>query len=469
MRWRLLAAFIGVTFVVLAAQDIPLSIFVRGVERDRVVASLQRDAFVIGGVAEEVLSGEADSEAEAAEVQATVELYGARQGTDVVIVDVDAVAIAASRNTERIGRSYSDRDEVTAALAGTPTSGESTSAELDTEVVYVAVPVLSGTRIVGAVWMAQPASVVDDEVGTTVRGIAVVALISLVGAGVAALFVSATITRPLERLRDTTERIAQGDLDTRAANDEGPPEVRHLADSFNTMTDQLSRLLERQRSFAGDASHQLRTPLTALRLQLEQAAGLVDRDPTGARGRLEAADVEIERLQRLVQGLLMLARAEQTTIAPTPVDASTILEERVDMWSSLAAERDVRVLHTSRPGTFIMGVPDALEQILDNLLDNAIHIVPMGSEIEVTLDSPSSSDRTVTLSVLDRGPGMTQEQLASARDRFWRSPDAPYTGSGLGLAIVEQLAAACGGSIDLSNRSGGGLSVAVHFPAARLA
>ncbi|MEN9504202.1 MAG: hypothetical protein RI958_128 [Actinomycetota bacterium] len=468
MRWRLMAAFVGVTFVVLAAQDVPLAIFVRGVERDRAVASLQRDAFVLGGAAEDLLSGEADGADGAdagAELQSTVDLYAARDGTDVVIVDAAGVAVVASNGTARIGRDYSTVTEVTRALGGVPVSGESTSAELATEAVYVAVPVLSGTRVAGAVWLAQPSSSIDEEAGNTVRGIVVVALISLIGAGVAALFVSTTITRPLERLRDTTERIANGDLDTRAANDEGPPEVRHLAESFNLMTGQLSRLLDQQRSFAGDASHQLRTPLTALRLQLEQAAALVDQDPVGARARLEAADGEIERLQRLVQGLLMLARAEQSSVAPSTVDAGAVVAERCDMWASLAAERGIAVRCAAVSGTHVLAVPHALEQILDNLLDNAINIVPVGTEIDVALDVPATTDRTVGLRVLDRGPGMTADQLAHARDRFWRAPDSPYTGSGLGLAIVDQLARACGGSVELDDRPGGGLAVTVHLPA----
>lgn len=466
MRWRLLAAFVGVTFVVLLAQDIPLALFVRGVERDRAEASLQRDAFVLGGAAENLLSGEAGDDATPDELQATVELYAAREGTDVIIVDINGFAIAASGDPDRIGRNFIEQAELTTALAGAPTSGETTSDDLGFDVVYVSVPVLSGARVVGAVSLAQPASVVDGKASDTVRGIAIVALISLAGAAVAALFVSTTITRPLERLRDTTERIAQGDLESRAVNNEGPPELRNLANSFNTMTDQLRRLLEQQRSFAGDASHQLRTPLTALRLQLEQAADLVNTDPAGTRVRLEAADVEIERLQRLVQGLLMLARGERSALAPSPIDAGAVVAERAETWSSLAAERNIDVRCTARAGVTVMAVTDALEQVLDNLLDNAINMAPPGSEIEVTLDEPTPPNRFVALHVRDSGPGMTPDQLAHARDRFWRAPDAPHTGSGLGLAIVDHLAAACGGSVSLANRPAGGLDVAVFFPTA---
>jgi signal transduction histidine kinase len=107
-------------------------------------------------------------------------------------------------------------------------------------------------------------------------------------------------------------------------------------------------------------------------------------------------------------------------------------------------------------------VPHALEQIIDNLLDNAISIVGDGTAIEVAVDR--SAPATVTVHVLDRGPGMTEAQLADALDRFWRAPDATHQGSGLGLAIVDHLARASGGSVALTNRPGGGLDVAVRLP-----
>jgi signal transduction histidine kinase len=259
--------------------------------------------------------------------------------------------------------------------------------------------------------------------------------------------------------------VAAGDLASRAANDEGPPEVRQLADSFNTMTGRVNELLDQQRAFAGDASHQLRTPLTALRLQLERAGDMIGTDPDGARERIEAASAETERLQRLVEALLMLARAERTTMAAEPVDVGVAVAERVEMWAPLALERGITV-HAApaatTTGTMATAVPHALEQIIDNLLDNAISIVGDGTAIEVAVDR--SAPATVTVHVLDRGPGMTEAQLAHALDRFWRAPDATHQGSGLGLAIVDHLARASGGSVALANRPGGGLDVAVRLP-----
>ena len=467
MRLRLLAAFVGVALVILAAQDIPLARFVRGVERDRLLASLERDAFVIGGVAESTLRGDADADPE--QLQSSVELYQARNGADVVVTDDAGAAVVVSEDADRVGDDFSTRPEIAQALAGSPVTGERFSATLGYDLAYVAVPVRSGPTVVGAVRLTYPASVIDDRAGETVRGIALVALISLIGAGVAALFMASTITRPILRLQRTTERVTAGDLTARAATDEGPPEVRRLAGSFNTMTDRVKELLDQQRSFAGDASHQLRTPLTALRLQLERAGEMIDGDPEGARRRIEAAGAETERLQRLVEGLLMLARADRSGATTAPVDVGATLHERVEMWAPLALERELFVraaLTVPSSGPVALAVPQALEQIIDNFLDNAIGIVPAGTIIELSLTESTDADgRWVSVHVLDQGPGMTAEQLDQARDRFWRAADAPHQGSGLGLAIVDHLARASGGMLLLANRPGGGLDAAVRLRA----
>lgn len=454
MRWRLLAAFIGVTIVILAAHDIPLASYLRTVERERLVAGLERDAFLLASSAERVLNDDAAT----ADLQTSIDVYANRTGAEVVVTDAAGGAIAVSGASDRVGTSYANRPEIATAVTGTPASGERYSETLGGSLVYVAVPVRSGVDVVGAVRISYPASVVDERAGEKVRGLVTVAAISLLGAAVAAVFMAATITGPLSRLERSTEAVAAGDLTTRADERDGPPEVRRLARSFNTMTGQVDQLLQQQRSFAGDASHQLRTPLTGLRLQLERAGELLDRDVEGARARIEAAGEETERLQRLVEGLLLLARSERSTMAADPVDVSGVVSERVDTWAPLADERGIAIRCLIEPRVRGRAVPHALEQIVDNLLDNAIAVVPDRSTIDVAVTAPTAEDPGhCVVTVADRGPGMTDDQLVHAFDRFWRATDAPHEGSGLGLAIVDHLARAGGGSVSLACRDGGGL------------
>lgn len=456
MRWRLVAVFVGIILVVLIAHDVPLASHLRQVERERIITALERDAFTIAGRAEEAL--EADAALSNAGLQAMVDEYTAGSEGRVIITDIEGTAMVVSDEEARAGTSYASRPEIALALDGSPSSGTRFSNTLGLELLYVAVPVLSGPEVRGAVRITYPADVVGERVERRVRGLLVVAAISLVTAAIAAVVLSGTVTRPLRRLRDATDRAAQGDLSVRAPTDEGPPEIRDLASAFNTMSERISGLLDQQRAFTGDASHQLRTPLTALRLRLEQAADIAESNPPEAKVRIEAANAEVERLQRMVEGLLALSRAEGRRAALVTADVAAVARERHEIWESLAEESGVALEIEGDQTAPARVAPGALEQIVDNYIDNALTVSPPGTTITIDVRSSGSE---VVLAVLDQGPGMSAEQLEHAFDRFWRAPDAPAGGSGLGLAIVDQLARASGGTAAVRSRPGGGLVASV--------
>jgi signal transduction histidine kinase len=208
----------------------------------------------------------------------------------------------------------------------------------------------------------------------------------------------------------------------------------------------------------------LRTPLTALRLQLERAAAMVEHDPDGARERIEAASEETERLQRLVQGLLMIARSDGTAPASEVIDVTAMVRERADVWAPLVEQRGVQLRTAAADGLHANAVPNALEQIIDNYVDNALGVAADGDTITITALRQHGS---VGVHVIDEGPGMKPEHLEHAFDRFWRAPDAPHGGSGIGLAVVQHLAQLSGGTVDLSNRTDrSGLDASVMLPLA---
>ena len=464
MKWRLLLAFTGLLTMVLVAQDVPLFNYLRDVETERLLASLERDAFVLAGASEDLLSNESDP-GSATDLQQTIDDYSKRQGARVVITDRTGRVVVATDPTDLPGDDFSNRPEIASALTGVVVAGERVSNTAGEPLVYVAVPVLSGTDVEGAVRITFRAAVIDDRTQEKSRGLLLVFVISLSGAVLAALFMASGITSPLSRLRRSTERLAAGDFDERADEGYGPPEVRSLARSFNSMTERISRLVDKQRAFAGDASHQLRTPLTALRLQLERAGAMLENDPAGARERIEAASEETERLQRLVEGLLLIARSDGTALSTAVVDVSAMVQERADVWSPLAEEKGVRLLTAAAPGLHASAVPNGLEQIIDNYVDNALGVADAGNTITITA---VRQHEMIGIHVMDEGPGMDPEHLAHAFDRFWRAPDAPHGGSGLGLAIVQHLAQLSGGQAALHNRSDRtGLDASVLLPAAR--
>ena len=257
----------------------------------------------------------------------------------MVVTDAAGRVVATAGATEvENGDDLATQPEVATALQATPATGRSGDS------VAIAVPVLAGATPVGVVMVSTDDDEIDDRAADRTRGLLVVAGISLLAAAVAAVFMAGSVTGPLRRLRASTERVAGGDFSEQADDLHGAPELRALAGSFNTMTGRLAGLVEQQRRFAGDASHQLRTPLTALRLQLERATGLVEQRPAEALQILGDAEREIERLQRLIDGLLTLARADATRPAPREaIDVSAIVAERAAVWAPLAEEQGVHV------------------------------------------------------------------------------------------------------------------------------
>ena len=464
MKWRLMLAFAGLIAMVLIAQDVPLASYLRRVESERLLAELQSHAFLLAGAAEDVLSGETSGSA--ADLQSTIQFYAASEGAYVVVVDSDGLLVESSDPNDELGQPFanSNRPEFAIALDGETSSGHRSSIDAGGELVYVAVPVRSGTSVVGVVRITFPADAINQRADEKVRGLFLVGLISMLAAVLAAIVIANTIASPLRRLQRSTEHLAAGDFTQRAIDDEGPSEVRSLARSFNAMTQRIATLVGTQRAFVGDASHQLRTPLTALRLQLERAAEMVDNDPDGARERLEAASEETERLQRLVEGLLMIARSDGSRPTLEQIDVSALVQERAEVWGPFAEERGVQLRIESVNGLLAMTVPHALEQIIDNYVDNAMTVAGAGDTITI---SATPQPHSVSVRVIDEGPGMPPEHLARAFDRFWRAPDAPHGGSGIGLAVAHHLAQLSGGSVELRNRSDrSGLIASVDLPIA---
>ncbi len=459
MRNRLLLLLVGVVALVLAIHDIPLAAHLERVETDRLATKLERDAFILAGRVEEAL--DAGTAGEEPALAALVRRYASEEGVRVVIVDSSATGVVGSDDAA-LDEDFSNRPEIESALVqGQPQTGDRFSQTLGENLFFVAVPVLSGIDRVGAVRITAPQRVIDERVNNRVRGLLFVALLSLlIAVGVAWVF-ARSVTRPMRRLQLATDRLAAGQLDTRADNSIGPPEVRGLATSFNSMAGRLGQLVERQRAFAGTASHQLRTPLTALRLRLEQVAQQVEHDPATTRA-VDAALIETDRLHRMIEGLLALSRAEDTAVGPVEVDVARIARERVAHWAPLAAERAITMEIDAPASVPAIAVGGAVEQIVDNLVDNALDASPDGSSLRVTV---VPGLHVVELHVIDEGAGLSDEDREQAFQRFWRGSDATPGGSGLGLAIVHQLVAASDGTTELDRAPSGGIDAVVRFRA----
>jgi signal transduction histidine kinase len=377
--------------------------------------------------------------------------FTTQAGGEVAIFDRSGNNLAPASNTSL--------DDFAAAIrrarAGQPATGEING------LAYVVEPVGANAGPHGAVLVARPDGSVDHRVRLF--------WLALVGIGVAVLGASTLMSRrlarwavdPLDRLERHAMDLGHGELTVRSAITAGPPEVIALARTFNEMAAQLDELVSSQRRFVADASHQLRTPLTALRLRLEN---LDPDDPTLVAATRDAALQESARLTRVVDGLLVLARAEGHRPEREPVDVASVLEQRREAWGPLAAERGVDLRHQRNGHATAAIVPEHLEQILDNLIDNALDATPPGRAVVLR---HAQNHEGIEIHVTDEGRGMTDAEREHAFDPFWRSTEGQDGHTGLGLAIVEQLTRASGGTATLERAHAGGLDAVVRFPAAK--
>ncbi|MGD0274255.1 MAG: ATP-binding protein [Gaiellaceae bacterium] len=443
MTKRLLLTYLGLAVLVLAVLEVPLGIVNGRNERNDLVTRVERDASFLASFAEDALENKTQPRA----LGVAASEYSSHSGARVVIVNLEGVAIIDTDPPVGGPRTFATRPEIIAALHGKVKTGTRYSKTLHENLLYVAVPASSGVKVTGAVRITYSTAQVDARIRRYWLMLLAIGGIVLVAAALAGLRFARWVSAPLGRLENVAADAGAGDLGVRAA-EEGPPEVRSLAATFNHMIGELEQLVRSQEEFVADASHQLRTPLTALRLRLENIGAEV---AESGRADLERALEEVERLSRLVDGLLALARAEVSP--PERVDLAALVAERTEAWSALTEERRVR-LEISVQGTALVG-RDRLGQALENLLANALAVSPEGSAITI---SGSEGE----LHVLDQGPGMTAEERERAFDRFWRGGKAG-AGSGLGLPIVKRLIETDGGTVELREAPGGGLDAVIHL------
>lgn len=454
MTRRLILTYVTLTAVALLLLAAPLGITFARREHDRLLFDAERGSDTIAAMIDDPL------EAHTPLPSSSIDASAHQMRAHVVIVNALGVVLVDSAEPGNVGHSLAKVKDIQIALKGTRASGRTELEPNDAVVAYSTVPTTSDGIVDGAVRVTYPTATLDERVRDVwlqlgLLCLAVLAAVVLVGAVIAR-----GITRPLRRLEHATDQLGRGDLAIRLNEDDGPEELRRVAGTFNRMAVQLSDLIESQTQFVANASHQLRSPLTALRLRLEN----LDADAAESdRASIRAASGEVARMSRLIDGLLLLASDVAHREFVQPVDVAAVARDRVAGWNDVAAEHDVDIILDAPPTAFAETLPSAPEQLLDNLIDNALNAAPWHTTITVVVRHRGSK---VEVSVLDEGPGLDAESRARAFDRFWRAPNAYAGGTGLGLAIVRQLAEASGGTTRLDARPDGGLAAEVTLPAA---
>ena len=321
-----------------------------------------------------------------------------------------------------------------------------------------AAPVLAGGNAAGAVRITQPMAALQAGVRRTLAGVVAIGIGGLAAGLIIAVVLAGSLSRPLRRLAGAASQLGAGDLSVRAGRESGSREIEEMARSFDEMADRLETLVRAQREFAANASHQLRTPLTGMKLRLEAAAAKASPE---VRKDLEAAERETDRLTTIVERLLMLAKRAETGAASSASDLGAAAERAASRWADRVAGAGGTL--ERRGAGALASVDDAdVDQILDNLIDNALRYAPGSIAVET-----SANGARALIAVEDRGPGIAADERSRVTERFYRGRGAAAGGSGLGLAIVRELAERWGGEVEVLAAGGSaGTRVEVRIPLA---
>ncbi|MEV7188355.1 HAMP domain-containing sensor histidine kinase [Kitasatospora sp. NPDC093102] len=470
MRTRLLGILIALMLCVLAALGLPLAAAVAAAEQTKVVVDRLDDAARLAqdlptsGAADSARKGEPEpapgdlsrQRAIDAEVRRYHDLYGVRLG----IFQRDGVPIAAAPDDWRVPSGGWGAQAFQEALDGRrshdppqvwPWTPDRT--------IIVAAPVVRDGDVVAVVLSESPTEALRTRVLHKWLVIGGGEAAAMIVAVLLAVRLTEWVLRPVRTLDRATHDIATGRMAARVAPGGGPPELQRLARSFNEMADHVVLAMDQQKAFVADASHQLRNPLSALLLRVE-LLGL--ELPEGHEEELSGVREEGARLARVLDDLLGLATAEHARPEPERTDLAELTLARVDAWRPVAEQRGIGLRWDGPALAIGMADPIGFGSALDAVVDNALKFSPAGSEVRVRVAVRRDE---VAVTVTDAGPGLTEDELSRAGDRFWRSPrHQNVDGSGLGLSIARTLLAAGGGSLGFAPVEPTGLAVTLAVP-----
>lgn len=456
LRTRLLLTFVG---LILAGFTLLALLAGRQISAGTVedfASSLGEQAEIIADVLHEPVEESLEHDGSLAQLGGILQTYAQQTEATVVLVDRNGRFAASSSGEE----TETDTPEIRDALTG------SVSNDTRGSTAYAAAPVWEDGRVIAAVQLAAPLSAAQSLVVQRWLGLAAAVLGVTIVAGLAAFWLSTTLTRPLAQLQQAANQVAQGNFSQRLPATR-QDEIGDVARAFNEMTTQVEAMIEEQRAFASNASHELRTPLTTIRLRSE---ALRDNsvDPDTARQYIVEIDNEVQRMGSLVQDLILLSRLDSGRLeaGQEQIDPIRLAQQLIAEHAAQAEARHIDLR---------LDAPDALPSItagythitilFRNLLSNALKYTPDGGQITWRLQQV---DDTLQSTITDTGRGIPPEDLPHLFDRFYRvdkSRSRAVPGVGLGLSLARMIVQFYGGTIRVESEGvGHGTTITVQWP-----
>jgi two-component system OmpR family sensor kinase len=328
-----------------------------------------------------------------------------------------------------------------------------------------ALPLQTGQSPTAVLVVSRSVGELQSALNQTILFLAVLSALVVLAGTLLAHRLAGNILEPVRRIASTARSLSQHDLNRRVEVDVPPDELGELVETFNGMLARLEASFESLRRFTADASHELRSPLALMRSELEGTLARA-RTPAEYQRVLRGLEAEVEHMARMVDQLLMLARADAGALRPaeTNLDVADFLHETAARWRPIAETRHVRVDVDAPDSGSVWGDPDLLRRVMDNLIDNATRHTPEGSAVQL-VGAPTA--RGWNIDVRDQGPGVPAAARSVLFERFVRADGArarDTAGAGLGLALSRAIAESHGGSLQLLDQNGSGATFRLFLP-----
>lgn len=336
--------------------------------------------------------------------------------------------------------------------------------EAENKMMSVAVPVESDGNIVGGVYLASAVDQMDNTIASTRTSLIVFSALAVMLIGLLSLGISYIITAPMAEYREAAGRISKGDFKARVKVG-GQNEIAQMGEAMNYMAHELELLEDKRRKFVSDVSHELKTPMTGIKLICDTCEQFDD--PAMQKEFIGDISTEVERLSRLVEKLLTLSRLDDGKIQHAAVEIRPMIAKIVRNLSPMADKKNISVYAEYRFETYpmIMADYDKLYEAFYNIADNAIKYSPEGGYLHISLDCDTEN---LMISFEDNGPGIPEKERDNIFERFYRLDDSRARdtgGTGLGLAIAKEAVVMHGGGIEVkAPRSGEGSRFIVKLP-----
>lgn len=454
-RFTMVATYI----VVIAAALLMLTVCTVSMLNRSLYSSEQASALAKANIIAQMVSEVWSTDSEVSKERFAQPVQSSLSGTRIRGIVVDSsykVLYDTSRDSEMSGKVFI-RDVLKKTLDGEQSvMVNEDGAEYKT--LSAAVPVIIDGSIVGAVYLASSVDSIDNTINSARTSLIAFSIIIAVVIGVISYGLSGIITKPLGEFRETARRISNGDFKARVKV-KGQSEISEMGESMNNMAQQLESIEDKRKKFVSDVSHELKTPMTGIKLICDTCETV--EDPEMQKEFIGDIVTEVDRLSRLVEKLLTLSRLDEKKFKLYSVDIKSMISKVIRTLTPLAQQRDIVIYADFKYESYpeMMMDYDKMFEAFYNIAENAIKYSPEGGHLGIDVDCDTEN---IIISFADDGPGIPEEEREHIFERFYRLDDSRARntgGTGLGLAIAKEAVAAHGGSITVNEGKDGAGSV----------